>query len=246
VDGNVNINEPNPNLKPVESVNYDVGFERYDHQGGVLQIDGYYKDLHNVIFAAGATNTSTDITNNVTTIAGTTTINTTLNGLGGHAYGVELNARKRLPFLPAPYDGFGVGGNVTAQHSQADYALSPTDIRSAQLPNAPNLMYNLEMFYDKYSFKALLDYSYQGLALEQIQETDPDIYTQPVKTLNLSTTYQFPFGLKVGFAVQNLLNGYTYWATYGKSTHLLAQGANNEGGFVETGRVFLLNMSYEL
>jgi TonB-dependent receptor len=246
VDGNVSINEPNPNLKPVTSINYDLGYERYDHQGGVLQIDGYYKQLHNVIFAAGATNASTDITNNVTTIAGTTTVNTTLNGLGGYAYGVELNIRKRLLFLPAPYDGFGVGGNLTAQRTGASYALSPTDIQTAQLPNAPDLMYNLELFYDKYGFKAALDYSYQGLAMEQIQETDPDIYAQPVKTLNLSTSYQFSFGLRAGFAVRNLLNAYTYWATYGKGTALLAQGANNEGGFVETGRIFLLNVTYQI
>jgi outer membrane receptor protein involved in Fe transport len=46
-------------------------------------------------------------------------------------------------------------------------------------------------------------------------------------------------------AVQNLLNDYTYWATYGKSTRYLAQGANNEGGYVQTGRVFFLNASYE-
>ena len=245
VDGDVSINEPNPNLKPVESINYDLGFDHYDHMGGVFQIDGYYKDLKNVIFAAGSTNTSTDITNNVTTTAGDTTINTTLNGLSGYAYGVEVNLRKRLTTLQAPFDGIGIGGNVTAQATGARYALSTTDIRSASLPNAPDLMYNLELFYDKYGVKAALDYSYQGEALEQIQTNDPDIYTQPVKTLNLSASYLLPNGVKIGMAVQNLLNDYTYWATYGKSTRYLAQGANNEGGYVQTGRVFFLNASYE-
>ncbi|MGC1300844.1 MAG: TonB-dependent receptor, partial [Caulobacteraceae bacterium] len=244
-DGNIIVSEPNPNLKPVEAINYDLGYEHYDRHGGVFQVDGYYKDLRNVIFAAGATNTSTDITDNLSTVAGSTTVQTTLNGLGGYAYGVELNARKRLATLPAPFDGLGVGGNLTAQSTYARYALSPTDIRSAPLPNAPDLLYNMELFYDRYGVKAALDYSYQGLALEQLQINDPDIYTQPVKTLNLSASYRFPLGLKVGVAVQNLLDAYTYWATYGRSKRFLAQGANNEGGFVETGRVLLMNMSYE-
>ncbi len=44
--------------------------------------------------------------------------------------------------------------------------------------------------------------------------------------------------------MQNLLNQYTYWAPYRRGDRLLAQGANNEGGYVQTGRVVMLTLAY--
>lgn len=227
------ITKPNPNLKPTSSWNFDMGFEYYGAVGQYLQVAFYYKDLKNIIVPTASQN-YTGAT------SGTVTTYTPQNGQGGNAKGVEISGRytykgSRLGFL----DGFGLGGSVTLQDTSATYALSDTDVRHTSLPQAPGVIYNGNVFYTGAKFRANVNYHHTGLILATVQSTDPDIYIQPVGSLDLGAAYEISEALEIGFSARNILNQHTYWTTVGKSQKYLSNDRN--GGYLKTGSVFQIS-----
>ena len=239
----IGLSQPNPDLEPVRSINVDLNADYYDHAGGVFQLAGYYKALSNVIFATGTTNAGSD----QNAFSGTTSQNgvdvqTLNNGGKGYVLGVELAARKQLVMLPGFWQGFGLGGNLTLQRTRADLNVSATDQRRLELPRAPGVLFNAELFYAGDHLAASLSYRYAGVQLVEVRGDRPDVYAQPTKQMNLSASYTLTNGLKIGAAVQNLLNDYAYWSTYGRGTRVLS--ADRRGGYVEAGRTYLANVSF--
>lgn len=239
----IGLSQPNPDLKPVRAINVDLNADYYDQAGGVFQVAGYYKALSNVIFATGTTNAASD----QNAFSGTVSVNgvdvqTLNNGGKGHVLGIELAARKQFVMLPGFWQGFGLASNLTLQKTRADLTVSATDERSLDLPRAPGVLYNAELFYTGRALSASLAWRYAGTQLVEVRGNRPDVYAQPSKQLNLSASYVLPNGLKVGAAVQNLLDDYAYWSTYGRGERVLS--ADRRGGYVEAGRTYLANVSF--
>ncbi len=231
----ISISQPNPDLKPVEAWSYDLGLEYYGPTGSYFQIAAYHKDLENIVVP-------TALRNDRTTVGGVIFIQPQ-NGLGGSATGVELAGRYRLEdlFDGGFLSGFGIGGNVTYQQTSADYRLSPTILRSSDLPQAPDLIYNAELFYQRGPIRANLWYNHTGRRLDTVQDSQPDIYVQAVDELNLGVAYAVTPRIEVGASVRNLTDEPTYWSTVGSSKKYVSNDRN--GGYLETGRVFQLSLS---
>lgn len=229
-DAILTITQPNPNLKPVEAWSYDLGLEYYGAPGRYFQLAAYHKDLRNVIVPTGVRN------------EGIVTLQP-FNGLGGKATGVEASGRFMLGDLVGGgfLGAFGVDGNVTYQNTQANYRISATDLRRTSLPQAPDLIYNASLVYDLTPVRASLWYNYTDRRLVTIQDSQPDIYLQPVSELNLGFAYAITPHLELGASVRNLLDTSTYWATVGKSKKYISSDRN--GGYIETGRVYQLSLT---
>jgi len=239
----IGISQPNPDLKPVRAINIDLNADYYDQAGGAFQIAGYYKALSNVIFATGTTNAGSDQNAFSTTVSQNgVDVQSLNNGGKGYVLGIELAAHKQFVMLPGLWQGLGIGSNLTLQQARADLTVSATDQRRLDLPRAPGVLFNAELFYTGRNLAASLAWRYSSRQLVEVRGSRPDIYAQPTKQLNLSTSYTLSNGLKIGAAVQNLLNDYAYWATDGRSTRVLT--ADRRGGYVEAGRTFLANMSF--
>lgn len=224
------ITKPNPNLKPTSAWNFDLGFEYYGGVGQYLQVAAYYKKLRNIIVPTAGQNLLEDTGSTVTTFM-------PQNGLGGSAKGIEISGRytydgDEMSFL----NGFGIGGSITWQKTKATYALSDDDVRTTSLPQAPDLIYNAGLFYTGARFRANVNYHHTGRILATVQSSDPDIYIQPMGSLDLGAAYELSEALEIGISARNILNQHAYWTTVGKSKKYISNDRN--GGYLKTGSVY--------
>ncbi len=112
------VTDGNPELKPASAANWDLMYEKYLGNLGILSAGVFYKRINNFQY------------NSVTTLAGNEFENAanytgwrwfrTLNGDKADVFGIELNAQANLTFLPGILKGFSVLANYTYTHSKAD------------------------------------------------------------------------------------------------------------------------------
>ena len=107
----------NPNLQAEYAWNYDLLFEHYMPDDGLISFGGFYKDLHDIIYNQRFQNYSGPII--AYQGAGYTV---PLNGPGGHLVGWEADFEQRFAGLPGVFSGLGVAANWTHVNS---YALIP-------------------------------------------------------------------------------------------------------------------------
>jgi TonB-dependent receptor len=229
--------EGNPSLKPTTSINYDGAVEYYGRSGSLFELALYRKTLDHVIYGDQSTG-SPPQANEVATTANGLVYSQYVNGGTGYLNGLELNLQQRLIYLVEPFDRFGVGGNVTFQHSEANSGLADHFGRLTWLPRAPELIYNLSFRYEDSQLKGELSYQYTGLQLENLTSNNLDNFLQPTRFLNLSlaTTLR---GVHWSFSAKNLTNGPVFWKTLGPSPRYLGtQDGGGNGSYVLTGRVF--------
>ncbi len=104
----------NPNLQAEYAWNYDVLFEHYLPDDGLISFGGFYKDLHNIIYNQRFQNYSGPII--AYQGAGYTV---PLNGPGGHLIGWEADFEQRFAGLPGIFSGLGIAANWTHVNSYA-------------------------------------------------------------------------------------------------------------------------------
>jgi outer membrane receptor protein involved in Fe transport len=106
------------------------------------------------------------------------------------------------------------------------------------------VIYNLDLFYQKYGLRSDLSFQYTGLQLDGISSTSLDEYLQPQQSLDLSISYPIK-GVLIAFSAKNMLNDIEFYKTLGKGTQYLGtQDGGGNGSWVETGRFFTLSVSY--
>lgn len=224
------INRGNPDLKPGESVNFDLSAEYYPDRSSVVSVGVFHKKIKNFIFTNGRSV-------NADTKEGTITITQPQNGEDATLTGVELNLIKSFEGLQAPFDGFGVEANVTSQNSSAETGLAYRRGHPISFLQAPDLIYNTSLTYQKYGIEAKLSYQYQGAYVEDTRDNAVDKWVQPNKSLDLHTRYTLRPGLTVDFDVQNILDGHRYYTTKGRSP-------TYQKDYMEPGRNFILRLAY--
>ncbi|WP_185910660.1 TonB-dependent receptor [Xanthomonas cerealis] len=230
------ITEGNPDLKPIKAVNVDVSGEWDNGVGGHAMLAGYYKRLSDYIYENGS-----DAAN-----AGANTDATGVryvrpqNGGDGKVLGVEAAVRQTLQGMPAPLDGFGIGANVTRQSTRVD--LGMTGFHDERIQNAPDLMANAELFYEKGPLSVNLSYHYSG---EYVSVYDylgqgaswDDLWVKPITRVDLHVGYAVNEHLRADLSVANLSNRLSYWAHVGRNSTAISD-------IVDAGRTSLLTVKY--
>jgi len=234
--GATTITQGNPNLKPVTAINYDLSGEWDNGAGRHIMLAGFYKTLRHYIYDTVANVENADV-------AGTGfVIKQPLNGGSGQVWGVELGARQRFQFLPAPFDGIGVSGNITREHTLVHLNVTGFD-SSSPIENAPDWLANVEVFYEKRGLSVGLLYNYSGSYLAAYDQLGQgknwdDLWVRPVRRLDMHAGYAFENGVKVDLSVANLLRSYSYWSHIGKDSLAISD-------IVDSGMTGLLNVTYK-
>lgn len=233
-DGLTTITEGNPNLKSIYAVNLDFSGEWSNQHGGHAMLAGFYKKLSNYLYSTGGPVNSASVTE------GSVVHVRPENGGDGTVYGAEAAVRQKFQDMPAPIDGFGVGLNVTAQHTKADLGIP--GFNDERIQNAPNLMANAELFYEKNGFSANLSYHYAGSYVSEydyLGQNAPwdDLWMRPVTRVDLHVGYVFNEHFQTDLSIANLTDNYSYWSHIGKNSLAASD-------IVDSGRTALLTVKY--
>lgn len=235
------VNRSNPNLKPTEATNLDLGVEWYPDHSAVIETAGFYKHLTNFIYTASATGSTPNSASGSTVVNGVT-YTMPQNGNDADLYGIEFHARKQFFELGRFFGGFGVEGSATLQDSKSTSGFAGHG--TTVLPRAPNVIYNTELFYERPAFSARLAWQYVGRQLLSLNN-QLDTYLQPNRQLNFNATYRLG-RWSVSGQVQNILDQASFYKTMGKTTRYLGtQDGGGNGSYVETGRFFKLTTSFQ-
>lgn len=223
--GTTSISQGNPDLKVVYATNFDLSGEWQNHHGGHLMLATYYKLLRDYLYDSGGNVV------NATQVQGVnvgTVITKPFNGSNGTVFGVTLAARQKFQDMPAPFDGFGVDGNVTRTWTSVD--LGPPGLTGQRIQNVPDVMANVRFFYEKNNISVDLTYHYTG---EYVTTYDTlgfgqgwdNVWQRPNTKLDLHAGYRY-HDWKLDFSMTNLTDTWGYWTHVGKDNLNVSDIAN--------------------
>ena len=101
----------NPELQPTRSLNYDMMWEHFSSDVGIVSLGAFYKTLDDFIYNQTFTYSGAPFDGYNATQP--------KNGKGGKIWGMEGAFVQRLVFLPGALNGFGVDANATFTQSQS-------------------------------------------------------------------------------------------------------------------------------
>lgn len=119
-NGQYYVSNGNPDLKPYKSLDLDLAAEWYFGQIGLVSVGVFHKKIDDLVTTQvqydvpySVTGLSTDLAPGLTPDTIVTEYSIPMNLSSAKLTGFELAAQANLFFLPAPFDNFGVLGNLT-------------------------------------------------------------------------------------------------------------------------------------
>jgi TonB-dependent receptor len=159
----------NPDLEPWRSDNYDLSYEWYFSDSGLLSVGYFYIDIESFIFTSVVYRD--DIPDSDGVIRGYDAQSQQLTGLvpisasvnseeGASIQGLEIGYRQAFDFLDGWVNGFGLDANFT--YSPSDSGLFDYYGEENTLMDNSEKQFNLAIWYDKYSWEARLAGNYRS------------------------------------------------------------------------------------
>ena len=188
----------NPELDPLEAMNFDLGIEHYMGRAGVVSAFVFYKDIDSFVYNTdlGGTGIWADFAE----------ANTYANGDSAKLYGLELAYSQKFDWLPAPWNGLLVGANATFSRSDASIEGQGLS-RDIDLPNQSDTVGNLMLGWedDKLSLRLSANYKSEYLAeVAAIDDKAHDLYADEQLFVDFSAGYFLTPALQLTFQAQNL------------------------------------------
>lgn len=195
----------NPKLKRTTIQNFDARYEFYPKPGELIAVSAYAKIFRDPIVQAF----------NNTTIPELVFINVDK----AEVYGVELEVRKSFDFISERFKNYSFSGNISYIFSKVNMpedeiktskSFDPTFNQTSRpfAGQAPYIV-NLILSYINRDFgnETAISFNVSGRKLYQIAlVATPDIYENPIPTLNFKTTQRVYKNFNASFTVQNILN----------------------------------------
>ena len=221
---NTSINEfgGNPNLLPIESWNFDLGFEHYFGEDNYFSVTGFYKDISN--------NIATDVeTLGFVTLDGD---NVPILFIGDQNQddatftGVEVAYQHFFDDLPGLWSNFGLQANYTYIDADTNAPLAVVDANADGLPDSDERIFrfgvdnflgtsahtgNLVGIYQDDQFEFRLAYNYRSdfLVSYSDQITGNPIFVEGEGVLDGSAKWDINDHFQVRLQVSNILGNET-------------------------------------
>lgn len=201
----------NAKLKPTFSLNFDLAWEHFWGNKGMVSIGGYYKYVTDHIFLK-----TTEEYDPIQDIG----FKRYVNAANSYVLGLELTLNRRFESLPGMLNGFGVNTNLALSLSRMQVPGRP---RSQAMSGQTPLLYNLGLFYEKYGLTARVALNYTGPFLKELnlaaivplggtkpelvhKDTDFDLYQGEFYALDMSVGYRFNTHFSLFVEASNLLD----------------------------------------
>jgi len=228
------VTKGNPNLKPVEALNFDASGQWSNEIGGYVQATAFAKLLSNYLYNSGS--------DYVNAASGSLThVVQPENGGSGHVYGVELEFRQKLEELNEVLSGVTLGGNFTRNWTRVNLGAN-TNLHAERIQNAPDIMANIQLSYDRSNLQFDLLWHYSGEYVSRYDVLSLNAgwdheWMRPMQRVDLHMGYDFGNSIRIDGSVSNLLDDITYWAHVGHHSTAISDIA-------DTGRTLLLTLKY--
>jgi TonB-dependent receptor len=189
----------NSDLDPLESANYDLTFEWYTDNGGLLSAGVFMKDIDNPIFTRVQDLEGVDFEGR---FYSELQISQPQNARTGEIVGVELGFQHQFVTLPGWLSGFGLSASYTWTDSEAEL-----EEREDPVPfflQSENIG-NVSVFWEKSGLEMRLGYAYRSEYLFALGDgVDQDLYIDTHAQLDFKTSYDFNDQWTAFVQVQNL------------------------------------------
>ncbi len=228
--GEASITYHNFRLKPARSENFDLAFSVFNNEIGLFTIDGFNKNIKDLIFSTGATYPTKEKVAQqfpefpTEYLAGREFYTYINNPNTINVYGMEVDWQTHFWYLPSPFSGFVLNVNYTHIFSDAHYPRTERvslgydpytgtekyayidTFYTARLLNQPKDIFNISAGYDYEGFSSRLSVFYQDNVFKQpsfwLQER---IHSGKYLRFDLSVKQKLPwYGLQVFFNLNNI------------------------------------------
>jgi TonB-dependent receptor len=204
VYSNGNIDEGNPNLKPVISDNFDVQLEYYTRHSGLYSIGVFYKDIKDFSYRNVYSFTETDATGTPIPAPSGLRYRKWENGTTAKNRGLELMARQRLFFLPGYLKGLHLDLSATFLDTDAHYP-HRADRGDLPLPGFSDRVYTARVGYDWGNFRSRVSFRYRSDYVEGLGSAiQSDEFFGAQERLDAEMSYRVRKGLRLYAAGTNL------------------------------------------
>lgn len=190
----------NPNLNPTESMNFDLMFEHYFSNVGIISAGLFYKDIDQFIYNSISRESITIGTN--TEIYDVTR---PFNGGTAEIYGFEIALQRKLNFLPSFLRNLTVYGNYTFTDSKTDGIVGREN--GLPLAGAVKNMFNGSLAYEtaKLSVRASLNFA-DDYIFEYGKDRFTDSFHDQQLFLDVNAAYNITKNLRIYAEAKNLTN----------------------------------------
>ena len=208
----------NPNINPTQSDNLDVSLEWYPDADSLFAVGVFVKDINtfvqtlqqnipfnqlglpdSLLVGAGPGGTN---------LSPTTDFRTTqpINTEGGRLKGFEINAQKRLDFLPGWLENFGVQANYTFVDSDITYitSLSPLTTINETLIGLSKNAANFTLYYETDKFSIRGSAAYRQGYLTGVPAADGNSVAGTNETLNFDMQASYNINDKLKVSVEGI------------------------------------------
>ena len=196
------VSQGNPNLQPTTGKNFDLSAEYYTAHGGLLSAAIFYKAFSNYIIPTiQLVGSYPDPL--LANPAGQIELDSYQNIGSAHAYGLELDVRQQLTFLPGALGGFGVEANGTLVQSRGAIRQG----EQHRLPQTSPYAFNASIFYTRPGFLARIAGAYVSKNIFSVGGSDAtDIYSQARFRLDASASIDITPRMSFFVEAKNLSN----------------------------------------
>lgn len=211
----LSIRQGNPDLKPMRAVNFDLSLEHYAGKVGAYSVAVFYKDIRNFLFRSSSSNVRNGTLGAMVSPDGVA-ISMPNNGRQAKVYGAEVSVQQIMHWLPGPLADLGFNVNLTLQKSQAETGIGwhPAGYK-LPLVETPERIANIQLFWNHKGAEIYASWTHQSKFLGGIQDFGNDPYDHGYSFIDLTARYKVVGDVALSVQVQNLLDNYTYWETFG-------------------------------
>ncbi|MEL6821471.1 MAG: TonB-dependent receptor, partial [Calditrichota bacterium] len=216
----------NPDLKPIESDNFDLSFSLYSNKIGLLTIGGFQKTISNFIY--NRTTYITDASQILAAYPGNVDVGGQVFGFinnpnDANLWGLEFDWQSNLWFLPGGLNGLVLNVNYTYTDSELEYPMNSPIIEQtifggtrivgseltpykAPLLDQPDHLFNLIVGYDYRGFSIRGSMRYKSnVFLQDNFFEELRVFSDGISLFDISLKQDLPFkGLRLYSNTANL------------------------------------------
>ncbi|PPT74003.1 TonB-dependent receptor [Xanthomonas arboricola pv. populi] len=218
-NGNLTAGGGNPDLRPYESINYDLAAEWYFAPSSMLSGEVFYRDISSYIVN---TTSVRQLTDPISGTSGLYLVTSPINVSDAKVKGVSVNYQQSLGL------GFGLQANYTFAESDSSSGLN--------LPYLSRDTYNVIPYWEHGDWTVRVNYSYRSKYFTQIGRLASEDFADSYKQLDLTASYQITDYMGITFGATNLLD-----STY----RLFSNTRDTPTAFYKNGRGYQAQLNFK-